>query len=327
MKQKDLIVIASALVLLLAFQNCHNGIQANDIPSASGALGAAGSDGSNTPNSTDEDPASSTDPTTGSTTPAVPDLNPVVPVNPYQPSTPQLALLPVAGEWASIAFEDNVANANGGDRDYNDAVFNFKISEQYNSANQLVRIFMEVRLREKISASNHYLHLILNGNASAHFDNITRNSLAAFSGQANAKITYADGTITNIDSIRDKKLTLFKATTGVVGSVTKLQIDLLSPELNVNSDAQKYVNFLKYRLMLQNRSQDRIGIDIAEINSSDEMLANANGYPFGFMIPTDWAPPAESKLIDEAYPNFFKYREWLNNQAAPISEQALKWYL
>lgn len=310
-KHVSLIVISvSSLFLLICFQNC-NKVQYSDIPNANSSLGInddsqpAGNDGSEQQTGTAPPP----------------------PENPFQPGIPDLALLPIEGAWASIAYEDNILATDAGDRDYNDAVFNYKISEQYNSLNQLVRIFLEIRLRERISASDHKLHLVLDGNASTHFDNISSMSLAAFNGEANATITYADGSSVLIESARSKKLTVFTGTSDAIGKVTKVAIEILNPELNVNAAANKVVNFKMYRFILQNKSQSRVGIDIAEINPNDEMLSNGNGYPFGFMIPTDWAPPDEKQLIDNKYPSFYKYRNWLNAPIFPIPEDVLSWYL
>ncbi len=331
MKTKNIVTIsASSLVLMFAFQNCHNSVKYSEIPSTNGALGAPdesegsgdggnGVSGDNSALGGDQLGESGQE---GSGSPEIP----LIPENPFDPG-PGISLLPIDGEWASIAYEDNILDASAGDRDYNDAVFNYKISEQYNSANQLVRIFFEVRLREKISSNDHVLHLKLDGDASAQFDNIKQQSAPAFNGSADAKITYSDGSETEIVDAKSKDLIVFKSTSNTKGEISKITIELKNPELNVNSAVEKYVNFLKYRFILQNKGQSRTGIDIAEVNPSQEMLSNGNGYPFGFMIPTDWQPPAEHQLIDDKYPSFHKYREWLNAPTYPIADDIFKWYL
>jgi hypothetical protein len=190
-----------------------------------------------------------------------------------------------------------------------------------------VRIFLEIRLREKISSSTHRLYLSLNGKAGEHFPNIDHISLPAFAGQAVVKVTYHNGDVVTVQDARDKIINVFRSTSNTKGQITKVQIDLSNPELNVNLEEKKIVDYKKYRLVLQNHGTNTKGIDIAEINPTNEMLSNGNGYPFGFMIPTDWAPPVEGQLIDNKYPNFYKYREWLNGSQEGLMPDAVKtWY-
>ncbi|MEZ4873000.1 MAG: hypothetical protein R2827_12340 [Bdellovibrionales bacterium] len=69
-------------------------------------------------------------------------------------------------------FEDNVTSPKVGDRDYNDAVFNYKIAEQYNSYNQLVRIFIElgcVKRSRAITTGCFYTRMVTHR---FHFSNI-----------------------------------------------------------------------------------------------------------------------------------------------------------
>jgi hypothetical protein len=45
------------------------------------------------------------------------------------------------------------------------------------------------------------------------------------------------------------------------------------------------------------------------------------------MIPTNWNPPAEHQLVDDKYPNFYKYREWLNgSQQGAMPDGVRNWY-
>lgn len=361
---KSILAIAvSTAVLMLFFQNCRSQVQIDDI-TKSDTLSVSEDDNSaanteqpNTPSPapspaprpapapTMPEPAPAPSPApqpapapapapqpapqptpTPAPAPAPQPAPTPIPVNPFNPNDPNIGLLPTEGEWASVAYEDNINDTNAGDRDYNDAVFNYKISEQYNSSSQLVRIFIEVKLREKISSSTHRLYLALNGNPSASLSNIDHISLPAFEGQATVKINYHNGDEVTVQDAKNKLINVFRNTTNTKDQVTKVQIDLARPDLNVNSSATKVVNFKKYRLILQNHGSDK-GIDIAEINPSDEMLSNGNGYPFGFMIPTNWAPPIEHQLVDDKYPNFHLYREWLNGSQQGAMPDAVKnWY-
>ena len=252
--------------------------------------------------------------------------NPPAPVNPFAPTTPGVVLLPIEGEWASIAFDDNIVKPEEGDRDFNDAVFNYKIAEQYNGMSQLVRVFIEVRLRSKLSGSNHRLQLSLNGDPTSSYDNITFKSTAAIIGSASYKMTNTNEENRVTRSIPDSILTVLTSTSNRVGEVIKFEITVDQPELNIKSTSNS-VDYKKYRFILSNLSHERIGIDIAEINSTDEMLSNRNRYPFGFMIPTDWRPPTEGQLIDKAYPKFRFYHDWLNGEkTSPPPAEAVNWF-
>ena len=322
MKKNNRSILAVALstaVLILFFQNCRSQVQIDDV-TKSGALSSNDGDNlaANTPDGENSQQPSDPKQGSGGSLP--------VPEDPFSRNDPTIGLLPIEGDWASVAFEDNIDSSSAGDRDYNDAVFNYRISEQYNANSQLVRVFIEVRLREKISDGTHRLNLSLNGNPSSYFSNIDHLSAAAFNGQATVKIKYHNGDQSTVADAKNKIINLFRNTTNTKGQVSKIQIDLARPDLNVNSAAVKVVNYKRYRLILQNHGSNK-GIDIAEINPTNEMLSNGNGYPFGFMIPTDWTPPAEKQLIDNKYPNFFKYREWLNgSQQGAVPDAVTNWY-
>lgn len=249
--------------------------------------------------------------------------------DPFDPENPNIDIFPYTGsEWASIAFEDNILSPNGGDLDYNDAVINFKISEEYNALGELIKIHIRLKKRVKISGNDHRLHLFLNGNPTGHFDNIAQTSSEAFVGGADVHVTLADGE--QVSSTKDSKITLIHSSSNIPkSSIVKVEIELHSPKLNKKNQRQS-VNFTKYRFILQNKSsgQSRVGIDISEINRSDEMIT-PRGHPFGFMIPTDWQAPREGQLIDNAYPKFKYYRQWLLNGAQPAqaTQEVKYWFL
>lgn len=237
---------------------------------------------------------------------------------------PTEIVLPTLGDYASIAFEDNVHDPAAGDRDYNDAVFNYNITEKYNAQNELTDLVIKVKVREMKSGGNHNLYLYFNGNPSADFTNISHISVPAFNGMANIEMKGPDGVVTNHYAVNH--LLIVNGTSGAVGDEYLLEVELISPGLNKVSILADFIDFRKYRFVLQNQGSS-LGIDISEINSTDEMLAE-DGYPLGFMIPTDWQPPGETQLIDELYPNFILYRNWLSgDQKTPPDEATLNWFL
>lgn len=310
--KRALLLILPILTTVPFFQNCSQGIQVSD-EAINASIGLNTTDSGNQ----NQQP--------GNGNPPAAELPPA-PIDPFTPGS-GVVLLPIEGEWASIAFEDNIAHQNAGDRDYNDAVFNYRIAEQYNSLAQKVRIFIEVRLREKLSASNHFLSLSVDGDPSAFYENIKFKSQAAYHGSAEIKVILNNDVVRVIGNKNEKLINIFSSTTDRIGEVIRIEIKLDQPELNQQTNIHN-VDYKKYRFILANLGESKKGIDIAEINSSDEMLSNGNGYPFGFMIPTDWQPPFENQLIDSAYPRFVDYRRWLNapNSETP-SPSVLMWYL
>tara|TARA_B100000749_G_scaffold280707_1_gene278178 strand:- start:104830 stop:105708 length:879 start_codon:yes stop_codon:yes gene_type:complete len=249
---------------------------------------------------------------------------PEAPEDPFneEEDTPGVIYLPILDEWASMAFEDNVARPDAGDRDYNDAVFNYRVAEQYNQYNQLIRIFIELRVREKISGNNHRLHLYLNGDPTADFSNISTLSSKAIPGKANVTMTLPDGNIEYLQNV--DHFVVVPETSGSKGDIYQIQLDLIDMEEPSLSEVRNYIDFRRYRFILQNHGQN-MGIDLSEINSSDEMLAT-DGYPLGFMIPTDWAPPSEGQLIDNKYPNFEVYRSFLLDPNSIPIDDAYSWF-
>jgi len=73
---------------------------------------------------------------------------------------------------------------------------------------------------------------------------------------------------------------------------------------------------------VKNTSND---IDIASVNGADGMI-DENGYPFGLVVPEEWAWPLEGVDINEVYPYFAEYRQWLNGEITSPSDEALHWY-
>ena len=232
-------------------------------------------------------------------------------------------LATINSPYASIAFEDNVNKPNWGDKDYNDAVINFNIKETYNSMKQLTAVDIELRVRANLAGNNHRLYLYFNGNTGDRFTNISHISSAAFNGLADMKLETPSGYTQMIENANHVKV--IASTKNTVGKIYKLHVDVKSPELNQVAEIPAAIDFKKYRFILQNHGQN-LGIDIAEINSSDEMLAG--GYPLGFMIPTDWEHPKEGQYIGNKYPNFKLYKEWLaGDQSTQPSTAAAFWFL
>ena len=55
-------------------------------------------------------------------------------------------------------------------------------------------------------------------------------------------------------------------------------------------------------------------------------MIDANGYPFGLIVPSDWSWPAEGTNINTVYPYFEEYRRWLAGEAEELSDEAEEWF-
>jgi LruC domain-containing protein len=55
-------------------------------------------------------------------------------------------------------------------------------------------------------------------------------------------------------------------------------------------------------------------------------MIDRNGYPFGIVVPVDWAWPLERVNVNTVYPHFPGYRAWLLDNTLPISMMEKEWY-
>ncbi len=253
----------------------------------------------------------------------------------------QVVTQPVAeSSWAFIAYEDLYPSP--GDADYNDFVMAFQASESYNAEGNLETINMSFLPVARGAGYNHSAHLDLNGQL-WNSQNVTTITDEMFSGDAIIKATY-----TNLDNgtqiekfyKKDKRdVTLFyntRATLDGFANVfdnddvtsplwkTDVEITLANPELNTY-DNRGAIEDDDYRIYLNVKNTNK-DIDLYTVNPYDGMI-DANGYPFGIIVPDTWQWPLERVHIDEAYPHFEAYRAWLSGETDELSFEAEHWYL
>jgi hypothetical protein len=65
-------------------------------------------------------------------------------------------------------------------------------------------------------------------------------------------------------------------------------------------------------------------LDIDIINVDPTNFVGATGYPWGFIIPTDWQWMTEGVKIDNGYPEFAQYRNFLAGQ--PATGDYMNWF-
>ncbi len=240
--------------------------------------------------------------------------------------------------WATIVFEDNQ-----GDKDYNDFIVSMKAIETYNNINELTNITLKFIPLARGTNWESMFKLILDGVVDDS-RNITTNTSAVFKGDAEIIVNLYDADQNLIDSTsydKEQDLIIFDDTSQALPSTQKygqtvntdtketyiepaqtaeVIITIHEPSLNRYEDRSD-PGIPPYRPVLNVKKND---IDVINVNRDDEMM-NKQNYPLGIVIPKDWAWPLENKKIDDTYPFFEKYREWLGGDAL-LTDEAKYWY-
>ncbi|MFK7864783.1 MAG: LruC domain-containing protein [Pseudohongiellaceae bacterium] len=240
--------------------------------------------------------------------------------------------------WSTLAFEDLYPRK--GDGDYNDMVVKYHVEENYNPQGELEKVSLKFEPLARGAGYVHSLNLSLDGQLD-NSRNVTTVTNEAFEGDALISVTYSkpnesERTVYNLDKSDD--ISLFNNT---VSSLTRFanvyeradwvdpkltaQVDIIiaNPELNLYED-RGTDSLLWYRpfLTVKNTKQD---IDLAVINPHDGMI-DENGNPFGLMVPVTWEWPLERRSINDAYPYFGEYTDYLNGKIDTLSTEANQWY-
>lgn len=240
--------------------------------------------------------------------------------------------------WSTLAFEDLYPRK--GDGDYNDMVVKYHVQENYNPQSQLESVTLKFEPLARGAGFVHSLNLSLDGQLD-NSRNVTTVTNEAFVGDALISVTYTSAasgskTIYNLNKADD--ISIFNNTVSSLGQfanvyeraewvdpklIAQVDITLANPELNLfenrGTDA-----LLWYRpfLSVHNTKQD---IDLAVINPNDGMI-DADGNPFGLMIPITWEWPLERVSINAAYPYFGEYTDYLSGKTTSLSIEAQQWY-
>lgn len=246
----------------------------------------------------------------------------------------------------AIAFEDlyylpGETPSSSLDYDYNDFVVNFKIFVIKNSANKMTDIYFDFYPRATGGGDDHKLLLVLNGQPSHSGDNnhLRPTTPALINGSAVVnRIEYgADGSAgASTFPSATQDVVIFSSTHGAFGATgqinsrntspyipaiqnVRIHIALNQPELN-EARSDDLIDPSKFRLVLYNKAT-KMNIDIINVVPS---FRDHLGYPFGFIIPTDWKWPKENARIDDVYPTFSQYRNYLNG--VPVAGDPRNWF-
>ncbi len=240
--------------------------------------------------------------------------------------------------WAVLAFEDLYPNP--GDADYNDMVLRFNATESYTADGELESVNLSYLPIATGAGYNHSFWVSLDGTISK-VGNLSTDTSPIIDGGGKVRVSYV-----NLDNglVREKyfdfedDIPVFLNTRQTLegfanvydnGDITypreftSIEIIPDNPELNLFNDRGDILSS-DYRSFLY-VNNTRYGIDLYDVNSADGMV-DENGYPFGLIVPADWAWPMEGVNINDAYPHFAEYRAWLMGETSELSYEAEHWY-
>lgn len=252
----------------------------------------------------------------------------------------------IHGEVAAVAFEDNFPKP--GDADYNDFLTNFRVTEKINKDNQVTNIIIDFYPRAVGATYDHTFLLVLDG-IKDQPSNISLETPPLFNGDAQVQLTYYNSSgliLAEQDNLSvSKDLVVFGNTHSIFNAFpshvlntyieypyfpaahsARVEIELANPELNPLG-LRSEVDTSKLRMVLHVKNTQK-DIDIIDVDSAN---FDSNGYPFGFIIPSNWQWPREGVDINSAYPHFSKYQAYLLEKAAwpdtVVTPEAYNWFI
>lgn len=250
--------------------------------------------------------------------------------------------------WATVAYEDLFPSP--GDADYNDFVVNMRITENYNRNDELISIRMDFVPRARGAGYNHEFITVLDGEVDAP-SNISFKSSPVFSGMGYATVRRlgANGLETSRNTysgvadlvIFPDTRTALPGAPGTFASNSRQDKCLTEPQVTARVDImiadpannrladRDVVGIPNYRpvLHVKNTKKD---IDVVDVNpnvidATGNGGIDSNGYPFGIVVPANWAWPREYQHVQNAYPLFEDYRADLL-AGTPSTGNVAEWY-
>jgi LruC domain-containing protein len=243
---------------------------------------------------------------------------------------------------ATIAYEDYYPSP--GDADYNDFLANLRVTESYNQDGQLVQIDLEFVPRARGAAYDHQLMMTFDGQVHSP-SKITAQSTPVLDGDATIRVRRYDAAGAKIATTtfsKDQNVVIFPSTrqalpqppgynltntwwgTKLIKPRMTAQVEVVigHPESNLLSKREGPA-IPNYRpiLHVKNTNED---VDVWDVFRSKSGL-DRKGYPFGIVVPKDWRWPMESVRLDDAYPFFAEYRDYVRG-LSPLTPRAERWY-
>jgi Domain of unknown function (DUF4842) len=260
-------------------------------------------------------------------------------------------------------YSKNEFPKNQPDFDYNDFLTDFKIQEFMNGKKDLTDIVIDFYPRAVGAGFDHIFYLILTGLKTTPSKNRNSLPISKpmFVGPAHVTVTYFDAHGEQVGppvaTPFDQDIVVYPSTHAIFASADHLVVpnafDLSSsfPTLNTtvgangdaisayrasNRNARVYITLDRpelnpylgegfdpatFRVILH---PIKTNYDIDIINVDPANFVGSSGYPWGFIIPTDWQWMKEGVQIDMAYPEFKEYRKFLMGKAA--AGDYMNWY-
>lgn len=261
---------------------------------------------------------------------------------------------------ATVVFEDSAPSV--GDQDYNEGVADFNITEAYNGNDELTKVTIDfLPVASGAGDYKNALSMSVNGLAPPHAlagiaDRATLPLVEGMSASDTVTVTRLrlDGTVIEARNVRfDNAVQLIDFTdafrnadgsenTQVNSKANepngwrrpnfrvRLEVQVKTPSANLASARLKNnaVDLARYRFnlnVLRNNGQ-RFDVDLVDVVST---AYDANGQPWGFIVPQNWKYPREDSKIVAAYPRFPSYVNCLRSNrtnAAQCTPENLQWF-
>ncbi len=283
--------------------------------------------------------------------PAPMEFRPTSSVSP-KPGTPENTVVeaefPTLGGFATVVYEDLFpAPLEANDRDYNDMVIDFRVSESIEKNGSLSKIEVYFVPRARSAGYEHSFYLSLDGQP----DRGGPATLPMFNGDAKSitleyysKSDFREYSRLSTQSIasKTKDLIIYQKTSEIFGSfhanssagevyVEPIQVAKLTIVLDESAENNKRNKFdiRYYRMMLYVHNTDK-DIDLFEINPAQFHIAGSEIYPYAMVVSTAFKYPMGATNIDEVYPKFGEYRKYLldkmNNASVTAPSDILNWF-
>ncbi len=255
---------------------------------------------------------------------------------------------PPLGGYATVVYEDLFPRPlNENDRDYNDIVIGFKINETYNNLGRLEKIEVYFVPRGRSAGYDHRFYVSLDGEP----DRGGPSTVPMFNGSAKSMTLeyYSDSNFSAASKLssanvplKSQDLVIYEKTSEIFGmynanngegsdyihprQVAKLTV-ILEPSAN-NLRPEKF-DIRHYRMMLYVHNTEK-DIDLIDVNPAQFSIDGTEIYPYGMVVPDDFKYPRDGVNIDQVYPKFRPYRQYLlnkmNDSTATAPADVLNWF-
>jgi LruC domain-containing protein len=228
----------------------------------------------------------------GDLVPDIYDAFPDDPASAFQYNTP-------ADGNLTVAWEDLFGMAQAGDADYNDFIARYRVTETADAANRIKTVSVDVTADTKLAGYDHTFGIRID----------------SFAGSAVLTGTYID-TAGTLRSLGPQTVTaplnveIFQNTRYAVGQQAGFTLEFAESQSiepgAVETDRPPYNPYL----LVRNTGKEIHLMGEQDLRgSTSESFQDAQGFPWGLLVPADWVHPDEGQRIEVHYPRFTNWRE------------------